>query len=157
MQGCISSPIIFCLFINDLVSYLRTECNNRGIFITNDIEDILALMFADDVSCFSDTVIRLQKMVDLIGKLCKSVGMEINLKKKKKIMVFRNGGIVKQTEKGLYQGTEIEIVSIYKYLGLYFTPKLIWSKSNELLAMQAKKSYIQFFTLRRNILVTFSQ
>ena len=64
------------------VAYLRTECNNRGIFITNDIEDILALMFADDVSCFSDTVIRLQKMVDLIGKFCKSVGMEINLKKK---------------------------------------------------------------------------
>ena len=139
MQGCISSPIIFCLFINDLVAYLRTECNNRGIFITNDIEDILALMFADDVSCFSDTVIRLQKMVDLIGKFCKSVGMEINLKKTK-IMVFRNGGIVKQTEKWLYQGTEIEIVSIYKYLGLYFTPKLIWSKSNELLAMQAKKA-----------------
>ena len=82
MQGCISSPIIFCLFINDLVAYLRTECNNRGIFITNDIEDILALMNADDVSCFSDTVIRLQKMVDLIGKFCKSVGMEINLKKK---------------------------------------------------------------------------
>ena len=126
MQGCISSPIVFCLFINDLVAYLRTECNNRGIFITNDIEDILALMFADDVSCFSDTVICLQKMVDLIGKFCKSVGMEINLKKTK-IMVFRNGGIVKQTEKWLYQGTEIEIVSIYKYLGLYFTTKLIWS------------------------------
>ena len=42
-------------------------------------------------------------------------------------MVFRNGGIVKQTEKWLYQGTEIEIVSIIKYLGLYFTTKLIWS------------------------------
>ena len=66
MQDCISSPIIFCLFINDLDAYLRTECNNRGIFITNDIEDILALMFADDVSSFSDTVICLQKMVDLI-------------------------------------------------------------------------------------------
>ena len=103
-------------------------------------------MFADDVSCFSDTVIRLQKMVDLIGKLCKSVGMEINLNKTK-IMVFRNGGIVNQTEKWLYQGTEIEIVTIYKYLGLYFIPKLIWSKSNEILAMQAKKSYIQYFTL----------
>ena len=36
--------------------------------------------------------------------------------------------------------TEIEIVSIYKYLDLYFTTKLIWSKSNELLAMQAKKA-----------------
>ena len=137
MQGCISSTIIFCLFINDLVAYLWAECNNRGIVITNDIEDILALLFGDDVSCFSDTVMRLQKMVDLIGKFCKSVGMEINLKKPPKTMVFRNGGIVKQTEKWLYQGTEIESVSIYKYLGLCFTPKLIWSKSNELLVMQA--------------------
>ena len=40
-------------------------------------------------------------------------------------MVFRNGGIVKQTERWLYQGEEIEIVSIYKYLGLYFTPKIV--------------------------------
>ena len=69
---------------NDLVAYLRTECNNNnGIFVTNDIESLLALMFADDVSCFSDTVIRLQKMIDLIGQFCKSVGMEINLKKQK--------------------------------------------------------------------------
>ena len=83
MQGCISSPILFCLFINDLVAYLRAEYNNNnGIFVTNDIESLLALMFADDVSCFSDTVIWLQKMIDVIGQFCKSVGMEINLKKK---------------------------------------------------------------------------
>ena len=29
-QGCVSSPIIFSLFINDLVSYLKSECD-RGI------------------------------------------------------------------------------------------------------------------------------
>ena len=65
------------------MAYFRTECNNNnnGIFVTNDIESLLTLMFADDVSCFSDTVIRLQKMIDLIGQFCKSVGMEINLKK----------------------------------------------------------------------------
>ena len=26
-QGCASSPIIFTLFINDLVSYLESECD----------------------------------------------------------------------------------------------------------------------------------
>ena len=61
-QGCVSSPIIFSLFINDLVEYLRAE-SDSGIFITNDIEDLFALMFADDVSCFSDTVIRLQRII----------------------------------------------------------------------------------------------
>lgn len=44
-QGCVSSPIIFSLFINDLVSYLRSECES-GVFISNEIEDAIALMFA---------------------------------------------------------------------------------------------------------------
>ena len=130
-----------------MVAYLRAECNS-GIFISNDIEDVLALMFADDVSCFSDTVIRLQRMIDLIAKFCKAVGMKLNLNKTK-IMVFRNGGIVKQIEKWLYQGTQIEIVSIYKYLGLYFTPKLIWTKTKELTAMQAQKAVCSIFKFQK--------
>ena len=32
-QGCVSSPIIFSLFINDSISYLKSECN-RGIFVS---------------------------------------------------------------------------------------------------------------------------
>ena len=121
-----------------MVSYLKAE-SDRGIFISNDIEDVIALMFADDVACFSDTIIRLQRLINLIKRFCTSVGMKLNLNKTK-IMVFRNGGILKQTEKWFYQGTEIEIVSIYKYLGVYFTPKLIWTKTKEVLAMQTQKA-----------------
>jgi hypothetical protein len=51
--------------------------------------------------------------------------MKINLDKTK-IIVFRNGGIVKQTEKWTYCGDTIDIVPFYKYLGVYFTPKLLW-------------------------------
>ena len=39
----------------------------------------------------------------------------------KKIIVFRNGGHLKQFEKWYFKGPEIEIVSRYKYLGLYRT------------------------------------
>lgn len=50
-------------------------------------------MFADDVSSFADTVVRLQRQINLIEKFCDSVGMYLNLSKTK-IMVFRNGGII---------------------------------------------------------------
>ena len=86
-QGCLSSPIIFSLFINDLIAYLRSE-SDRGVFISNEIEDVMAFMFADDISCFSDTVIRLQRLINLVEKFCKSVGMTLNLAKTK-IIVFR--------------------------------------------------------------------
>ena len=108
----------------------------------------MALMFADDVSCFSDTVVHLQQLIDLIDKFCKSVGMKLNLSKTKS-MVFRNGGIVKQIKKWYFEGVEIEIVSIYKYLGLYFTSKLIWTKTKELLAKQVQKGAASIFTFQR--------
>ena len=101
-----SSFIIFSLFINDLVEYLRSE-SDSGVFVTNNIEDLFALMFADDVSCFSDTIVRLQRLINLIEKFCDAVGMKLNLGKTK-IMVFGNGGIVKNIEKWFFQGTEIE-------------------------------------------------
>ena len=146
-QGCLSSPIIFSLFINDLIAYLRSE-SDRGVFISNEIEDVMAFMFADDISCFSDTVIRLQRLINLVEKFCKSVGMTLNLAKTK-IIVFRNGGITKHIEKWYYQRTEIEIVSIYKYLGIYFTPRLIWTKTKELLAMQAQKAVSSIFRFQK--------
>ena len=64
-QGCLSSPIIFYLFINDLISYLRSE-SDSGVSISNEIEDVMALIFADDISCFADTVVRLKRLIDII-------------------------------------------------------------------------------------------
>ena len=55
LQGFGSSPIIFILFINDLIEYLRQECKT-GILVSNTIKDILALLFADNVSCVSDYI-----------------------------------------------------------------------------------------------------
>jgi len=136
-QGCISSPLIFSLFLNDLTLYLRQECD-RGIFVSNEIPDLLALLYADDVSSFNDTVLQLQKQLDMISTFCDFVEMKINLDKTK-IIVFRNGGYLRQCEKWFYKGNPIEVVSFYKYLGMYMTPKLIWSKTHEFAAKQALK------------------
>ena len=54
-QGDKSSLTIFILFINELSTLLRQTCRS-GIFITNDIPDIICLMFADDVANCAETV-----------------------------------------------------------------------------------------------------
>ena len=41
------------------------------------------------------------------------------------------------------------MVSIYKYLGIYFTPKLICTKTKELLAMQAQKAASSIFRFQK--------
>ena len=105
-------------------------------------------MFADDVACFSDSIVRLQQQINCIQRFCEAVGMSLNLLKTK-IIVFRNGGIVKEIEHWFYQGEHIDIVSAYKYLGIYFTPKLIWTKTKEVLAYQANKAVNRIFLFQR--------
>ena len=83
-------------------------------------------MFADDVASFSDTIVQLQHQINRIETFCLhvSVGMQLNLFNTK-IIVFRNGGVLKQTEKWFYMRAPIDVVSCYKYLGVYFTPRLV--------------------------------
>ena len=137
-QGCVSSTIIFSLFINDLISHMRATCRN-GIFITEQVDDVHAFMFADDVASMADTVANLQDHIDRISEFCDSTGMKLNLSKSK-VMVFRNGGPLKSYEKWFYKNDKIEVVTYYKYLGSFFTQKLSWTKSKEILSLQASKA-----------------
>ena len=79
-QGCVTSPIIFILFINDLVNYLREKCGN-GIFVSNEIEDIFSLEFADVIAAVADTVHALQRLITSMEIFCNSVKMNINFDK----------------------------------------------------------------------------
>ena len=54
-QGCVASPIIFSLFINDLlVNCLRENCGNV-IFVSREADNLLTLLFTDGVAGFSHT------------------------------------------------------------------------------------------------------
>ena len=91
--------MFFFLFINDLVLLLRSKCE-RGVFVSEDVEKLYALMFADDIATFSDTVRSLQRQIDIssIDQFCTSSHM-IFILDKSKVIIIRNGGILQQTEK----------------------------------------------------------
>lgn len=146
-QGCVSSTIIFSIFINDLISHLQQRCRN-GIFITQDIDEVQAFMFADDIASVADTVNNLQCQINYVSEFCNATGMQIN-NAKSKIMVFRNGGHLRSYERWHYRSQEIEVVSFYKYLGAYFTPKLSWSRTVNALSQQASKAVNVIFRYQR--------
>ena len=136
------------MFINDFVDYLRENCGN-GIFVSHEADSLLTLLFADIVAGFSDTVGRLQKINDCIASFCDSVGMKINLDKTR-ILLIRNGDPLKEIEKWFYNGTRVEVVSFYKYLGMYFKPKLVWYKTKDMLSKQAIKALSNILRYQRN-------
>ena len=74
--------------------------------------------------------------------------MDINLEKTK-IMIFSNGGRLKGSEKWYFDGKFIDVVSFYKYLGIDFTPKLIWSRTLNSKLCRARKLPPVFINIRK--------
>ena len=54
-QGCNLSPILFALFVNELVTRLENG-GCRGIQLHPDTTQALALLFADDVALLDTTI-----------------------------------------------------------------------------------------------------
>ena len=137
-QGCMLSPFLFILYLNELIDMLKAN-GCQGIYLDERTQNVMILLYADDMAMCSDTVGRIQKMIDVLGQFCEKWAMIVNLTKTK-IVVFRRGGCLKQNEKWYYNGGKIEVVSSYKYLGIFFTSTLKWSQAKRSLAAQARKA-----------------
>lgn len=119
-QGCLLSPLLFSLYLNDLHEQLE-----GGLFI--DELNIRILMYADDIVILAENISVLQRMINNLEIYCETWGMEVNLTKSE-IMVFRKGGRVALNEKWKFKGDEVKVVSQYKYLGIILTPAMSYTK-----------------------------
>lgn len=115
-QGCLLSPLLFSLFMNDLHEALG------GGYRFGDTT-VRVLLYADDIVLVAPAPVILQYMINNLEKYCDTWNLKINLDKSK-IMIFRNGGKLATEERWRYKGDEIEIVNSYKYLGVILTPTL---------------------------------
>ena len=135
-QGCILSPLLFILFINDIKDYL-SQTNGHEMFIGNF--SISHLLFADDLVIFSQSIIGLQRYLDTLDQYCKTFKLNINLSKTF-IVVYRKGGKPAKAEKWHIDKVPIKTVPHFKYLGIIFSTTLSWTKAQSDLAGRARKA-----------------
>ena len=137
-QGCIISPLMFILYLNELSKQLvRNDC--KGIYIDENHQNTNLLLFADDLVLFGDNVGRLQDLLNNLSVFCKRWGLSVNMSKTN-FMVFRNGGIIKKNEKVYFDGRLIDNCTYYKYLGVVMSTRLSWSPAQKTLSQQAGKA-----------------
>ena len=108
------------------------------------------MLFADDVVLFSDTIVGLQRLLNCLESYCKTWKLSVNLAKTK-IMVFKAGGYLSKAEKWFFNGKRVEVVSYYKYLGIMFSCRLIWSMATKTLAQQSRKAFMGIVKATRKI------
>ena len=137
-QGCQLSPILFALFINDLIAYVE-EGDFSGPCLRG--REIKALLSADDAVLLSLTPAGLQKSLEIVEGYCEQWGLRLNVTKTK-IVVFRKGRRRWQGFRWLYKGQEVEVVEKFKYLGVIFQSGNTWECHVEEALSKAKKAMI---------------
>ena len=85
-HGCVLSPALFNLFLNDLP--LQLNCPEVDPFLLPDGTKLSCLLYADDLVLLSHLQQSLQNSLDKLSTFCEQWKMQVNLKKTK-IMVFQ--------------------------------------------------------------------
>ena len=85
-QGCVLSPLLFNLYINELPTLLEEE--KVDPFILPDGTKLSSLLYADDRVILSQTATGLQNAINILNNFCNKWKLNVNLKKTK-VVVFQ--------------------------------------------------------------------
>lgn len=144
-QGCILSPILFNLYLNELPNTL--SINALDPIVLPDGTDINCLLYADDLLLISHTAEGLQDCLNKLSQYCKNWFLDIN-HSKTKVVIFQKKTRKSTIEKYnfLVNNKQIEIVKDYTYLGVNFSSNGSFANHKEKLKEKTRRS---IFATRR--------
>ena len=105
-QGCLLSPLLFNMYVNDLVHDLKSVAESINM------NDEKILLYADDLFLIAESEEGLQGLLDVVNTWCNTRGMRVNSYKSNVVhfrgthipvsdFIFRCGQEVPQTVRGL--------------------------------------------------------
>ena len=134
-QGCILSPLLFNLFVNDLIETLKKS----GYGVNVGCEKVACLAYADDIALLAETEQDLQNLLDITFEWCEAWHMKINTLKTK-IMHFRQTSARATNFIFKIDNCPVDIVPTYKYLELMLSYNLDFKVTAELVAKSAHRA-----------------
>uniref|UniRef100_A0A8K9USR6 Reverse transcriptase domain-containing protein n=1 Tax=Oncorhynchus mykiss TaxID=8022 RepID=A0A8K9USR6_ONCMY len=133
-EGCVLSPLLYSLFTHDCVA---THASNSIIKFADDTT-VVGLITNNDETAYREEV-------RALGVWCQKNNLTLNVNKTKEMIVdFRK----QQREHPPIHidGTVVERVASFKFLGIHITDKLNWSTHTDSIV---KKAQQRLFNLRR--------
>jgi len=116
-QGCILSPLLFNLYLNNLSISLDKTSRTDPFFLPNGTK-LTSLMYADDLVLLSKSQEGLQNCINSVADFCTKWQMTIN-ENKSKVMIFRKRSIKKSKQQSfIIHNNKLETVREFTYLGV---------------------------------------
>ena len=112
-QGCPLSPLLFNVYINEIFQII--DLNTKTHITLNGIDNVNALMYADDLVIIGESQNVLQEKLNKLNEFCDSWGLKMNTLKTK-CMVFNRGNRLCNLNIHV-KGKNIENIKSFKYLG----------------------------------------
>jgi len=128
-QGENLSPLLFAIFLNDLISVLYEHSYGLSTLLedvklsmpNNDIINRMklhTLLYADDTVLMAESPDQLQSALDTMAEYCDRNNLAVN-PQKTNVMVFSRGK-VRNLPVLLYRGERLDVVHVFPYLGVNF-------------------------------------
>ena len=144
-----SIPFLFAMFLNDLQMFFENANLNGLETVSNCIEDklniylkLFALLYADDTVLMAETHDDLQNILNKFGEYCNTWRLKANTDKTKVIVFAR--GRQSTNLKFTLNGSELEIVNEFNYLGILLTGQEILTKLLKSKPKKLQKQCLKF-------------
>ena len=146
LQGGVSSPQLFKVFLEDLVNYLDTS---YGIKINGKM--ICHLLLADDLALISESKYGLQQLINGFQNFCKQWHLVVNMDKTKFSVFNDNLTHGSDNDPITYNKESVKQTSDYVYVGINFsTEKKRFANHLDNVADSANKAIFAAMSLAKN-------
>ena len=162
-QGENLSPVLFSLFLNDLVEFishaydgLSNIYNAAHIFLDTDELSVYLklymLLYADDTVILAESQNELQAALNAMYLYCKTWKLEVNASKTK-IVIFRkkNSNVNNINVVFTFNGEVLDIVDDFIYLGTVFMSNGSFCKNKSKLVNQGRKAMYSILRKSRKL------
>ena len=118
-QGCVLSPLLFNLFINNLAIFLKSL--DLGVKIGD--ENVCVMLYADDIVLLAESETDLQLLLNALYDWCGRNDMTVNLVKSN-VVHFRQNSVSKTDFVFTFGDGSISVIDRYTYFGVVLSEHL---------------------------------
>ena len=121
-QGSVLGPLLFSIYVDDVTMCAKSECTRDTLYADD-------LMLYKPISCPQD-FIELQNDIFLVEQWSDDNYLSLNPKKCKVMLISRKRSCSFESVSLLLNGSALEKVNSFKYLGVTISNNLTWSESH---------------------------